>query len=180
MPPRSTQPDRRRGPLSEGAARAYAAGRWSIAALAAAEGVSRRSARASLAASVGVRSPGRPAGTTRVADTLTEDVLRREYGDRRRSAAAIAAEAGCSHKAVLTRLRRFGIPVRPAGGRTLPALEALTGEEVARLGPAELARLAGGSEPTARAHLRRMGFERGRPIDRAALADAYVRRGLTT
>jgi DNA-binding CsgD family transcriptional regulator len=48
---------------------------------------------------------------------LTEQYLRRQYVEERRSAAWVAEEVGCSHKTVLRYLARHGLPVRGRGQR---------------------------------------------------------------
>jgi hypothetical protein len=94
-------------------AAAYAAGA-TVAELAKRLDVTRKTVRARLTrAGVPGRRRGRPIQIDILAD---QDWLRREYVQRKRSAADIARELACSPTAVLDALRRHDLPVRDRGG----------------------------------------------------------------
>jgi DNA-binding CsgD family transcriptional regulator len=70
----------------------------------------------SAAEDAGVRS-GRRSRRSYLDGVLTEQYLRREYVEGRRTAAQLADELGCTHKTVLRYLARYGLPVRGRGQR---------------------------------------------------------------
>jgi hypothetical protein len=107
------------GSTTEVALARYAAGECSLAQLAGILGYTRREVRAALARhGIPVRHPGRPTGSSRLAEILTEDYLRREVLGRCRGVAELAAEIGCTPKTVRRYLAASGIadPAPPGSG----------------------------------------------------------------
>ena len=152
----------------------YASGTCSLAELARALGVTRSQARDVLAErGIGVRPPGRPTGSSVLAQILTADFLRGEVAGRRRSVAEVAAEVGCTPKTVRRYLRLHGVTTPSAGARR-PASPRVRRHEppaaarAARRG----ARRPSPSEPPLPAS--------GTGLTRDALWDAYVVRAAST
>lgn len=75
---------------------------------------------------------GVPLNNGRTPFPIDPDWLREQYCDRLRSTAGIAAELGTDQMIVNNALHRFGIPARPSGVASFPAMITKLGENIPR------------------------------------------------